>query len=198
MVLTPGEYQPIMIKDVSSGNWLLRMSVMASDSKAHDISYGLKLITALALRVLYGNNRILWLSPLLFIYGFLLLLASDVVASTYRIGNIAWGWYLIPATFIVLFESLNQFTYWFAKRSRKQAIIIKAVCFWALLTFLCVSVTLIEFQQGTKDGVWHFTDKWSAVLWYLCFAWLLPAYSFSPDFRFFVLYGEFSGMRREK
>ena len=150
----------------------------------------LKILLILSLKALYGNNRVVWLSPLLFAYGFMLLITSDIISEVYHYDGSYSKWCLVPISCLILFEVLNQFTYWKAKISRRNAIVSKAVFFWVIFTVFAVSDILLGLQ-GTKEGVWLFSEKWSAVLILMCISWILPAYSFCPDIRFYVLYGKF-------
>ena len=150
-----------------------------------------KILLAFLLKGLYGNNRIVWLSPLLFIYGFSFLIIRDIVAEMYRLGGSYSKWHIIPISCLLLFEVLNQITYRLAKQSREKAIMIKAVFFWFIFTLYSVSDILIRLYDGNKSGTWIFSDKWPAILFLLLVSWLLPSYSFSPDWRFYVLHGKF-------
>lgn len=149
----------------------------------------LKVLQILLLRTLYGSNRIVWLCPLLFVYGFMSLMAIDIISGLYHYKGPNSKWCLVPIGCLILFEVLNQFAYYCAKKARKKAAIIKAIVFWVLFTIFCISCILLGLR-GTKEGVWVFSEKWSVILVYLCISWILPAYSFCPDIRFYVLHGK--------
>lgn len=150
----------------------------------------LKTGLALLIRLLCGNNRIVWLSPLLFLYAFALLVAQHIVDELYSDRTGFNKWYLIPLGSFISIEILNQITYKMTKRYRDKAIRVKAVLFWLLFTITCISLIIIK-MCSEKTGTWFFSNEIPTIILAFCISWILPAYSFCPDFRFYVLYGKF-------
>jgi len=159
------------------------------------------LVIVIFVRTFVRSVPFFWLKFLLFVYTFTILLLREYVAEIHRGDNHISSWFWLPAICLFLIEPLNQFTFYYARHRRQKAILVKTIVFWLLFTIYSLSDVIIRLQ-AQRTGAWVFSQKWSAVFVLFLISAISPWYSFCPDIRFFVLYGEFQigkkrGMTRD-
>jgi len=156
------------------------------------------LLIVIFVRTFVRNVTHFRLKFFLFVYAFTLSVLRDYVSEIHRGDNPISTWLWLPAICFFLIEPLNQFTFYYAKKDKRKAILIKAIIFWFLFTVHNISDIIIRLQAETT-GTWIFSEKWSAVLVLFLLSAMSPWYSFCPDIRFFVLCGKFQiGKKRGK
>jgi len=135
-----------------------------------------------------GHRKIMYL---LFFYSLALFLIIHFFSSyrngSYELSKEFWIIVVVCGSFI---EILNQITYYWGRKNSGKASIVKSIVFWAIFTMGCiVYIYLLSGLEVKPSWKWH--EQVGHFIIYLCFSWLMPIYSFSPNIRFLFLIGRY-------
>jgi hypothetical protein len=127
----------------------------------------------------------------LFFYSFVFFMIIHFL-STYRNGSyeLSEEFWIIAGVCGVVIEILNQITYYWGRKNRKKASIVKGIFFWVTFTIGCiVYISLLSSLEIKPSWKWH--EQVGHFIIYLCLSWVMPVYSFSTDIRFLFLVGKY-------
>jgi hypothetical protein len=150
----------------------------------------IKSVVALILSVLYYDNiGPLWIRPVLALYSFLLFLMVKIRGSaSIDRAELSNNTFLIILVCVVLIEILNQTSFLIRRFNFETAAILKGIFFWIILTGGAITYFYMARDiQGRDVWVWH--ENIGFIVINLSLSWILPSYSFCPEYRFLFLRG---------
>ena len=148
------------------------------------------LLFIVLIRIYKRSISLFRLKFFLFLYAFAALVLMKYLDVIHR-GDVPRSFIsYLSLTCLLLIEPLNQFTFYYAKKNRRKAKIIKASVFWILFTIYCITDIYIRLQVE-KTGGWVWAEDWPTVFVILGLSACIPWYSFCPDIRYICLVGNF-------